>query len=88
MTTTLRPLIEQGFYESNLQEVKKPTPQRVINHQESKVDYQASMVYPPLDPGLPEPTKPEYQYSDEDVDNYGSVIRAEDDQYAFVALLE
>lgn len=88
LSTTLRPLLAEAAYEPKPQVVNKPTPKRFIYHQESKADYPASMVYPPLDPGLPQPTKPEYEYSDEDVDNEDSVIRAEDDQYTFVALLE
>lgn len=68
-------------------DAKKTTSKSVV-HQETKADYPARLVYPPLNPGMPDPTKPEFHYSDEDPDNDGAVLRVEDDQYTFVALLE
>lgn len=68
---------------------KKTTSDPSVIHQETKADFPARLVYPPLDPGIPNPTKPEFQYSDEDEnDNDGTVLRVDDDQYTFVALLE
>lgn len=60
----------------------------LVIHQETKADVPARLVYPPLDPGMPSPTKPEFQYSEEDADNDGAILKVEDDQYTFVALLE
>lgn len=80
-------------------EAKKPTQNSDVRL-ESKINYPSRLVYPPsegnvemtneevLNTETPNPTPHEFDYSYEDVDNDTSVLRPEDDQYTFVALLE
>lgn len=71
----------------NAEEASKPT--KPAADQEAKAYYQDKSLYPPLNPGMPNPSKPEFNYSNEDyLHNDGTTISREDDQHNFVALLE
>lgn len=85
--TTIANLVLDDKSKIGQGDAKKSTINPVI-HQESKADYPSRLVYPPLSPGIPNPTKPEFIYSEEDADNDGTILTVQDDQYTFVALLE
>ncbi|XP_026330354.1 uncharacterized protein LOC113237870 [Hyposmocoma kahamanoa] len=87
-TTTNAPIDSHVIFHNIDKDTSRPIETKSTHHLESKDDYPARLVYPPIDPGMQNPKKVDFLYSEEDVDNDASVLRPEDDQYTFVALLD
>lgn len=87
-TTCVTPIDSHVIFHDTYKDKSRPIETKSTHYPESKDDYPDRLVYPPLDPGMQNQKKVDFLYSEEDVSNDASVLRPEDDQYTFVALLE